>query len=68
MDDLLLWEVGGGFIGALTDPPMPAGERLGGTLAGNVWGALAGADIVRVHDVAEHVQAARMLDRIGAAA
>ena len=48
------------FIGALSDPPLPASERLGGTIAGNIFGAMAGADIVRVHDVREHVQALRL--------
>lgn len=55
-----------GFIGALSDPPRPVGERLGGTVAGNVMGALWGADIIRVHDVAPHVQAMRMLERLRA--
>ena len=50
-----------GFLGALTEPPAPAGERLGGTIAGNVLGVLSGADIVRVHDVAPHVQAMRLV-------
>ena len=57
-----------GFIGSLAEPTTPATERLGGTIAGNVYGALAGADIIRVHDVAPHVQALRMLARIEAAA
>jgi dihydropteroate synthase len=57
-----------GFVGALSTPPAPAGERLGGTIAANVFGALNGADVIRVHDVAEHVQAMRMLDAIQAAA
>ena len=57
-----------GFIGALTEPALPARERLPGTIAGNVYGLLAGADIIRVHDVAAHVQAARLLARIGEAA
>ena len=36
------------------------GERLGGSIAANVLAVLAGADIVRVHDVAETVQALRI--------
>ena len=39
-------------------------ERLGGSIAGNVLAVLAGADIVRVHDVAETVQALRLVDAI----
>jgi dihydropteroate synthase len=57
-----------GFIGALTTPAAPTSERLGGTIAGNVYGALNGADIIRVHDVAPHVQAMRMLDTVRGAA
>jgi len=40
--------------------PAPPDQRLGGSIAGNVMAALAGADIVRVHDVAETVQALRV--------
>ena len=40
------------------------GERIGGSIAGNVLATLAGADIVRVHDVAETVQALRVTDAI----
>ena len=46
------------FINAVS--PSKPGERLGGSIAGNVLAALAGADIVRVHDVAETVQALRL--------
>lgn len=34
-----------------------AGERLGGTIASSVWAAAEGADVLRVHDVAEVRQA-----------
>jgi dihydropteroate synthase len=44
--------------------PSKPGERIGGSIAGNVLAALAGADILRVHDVAETVQALRVLDAI----
>jgi dihydropteroate synthase len=44
--------------------PAPPDRRLGGSVAGNVMAALAGADIVRVHDVAETVQALRVMDAI----
>jgi len=46
------------FINAVS--PSKPGERLGGSIAGNVLAVLAGADIVRVHDVAETVQAIRL--------
>ena len=42
-------------------------ERIGGSIAGNVLAVLAGADIVRVHDVAETVQALRVMDAIAKA-
>jgi dihydropteroate synthase len=41
--------------------PSKPGERLGGSIAGHVMAVLDGADIVRVHDVAETVQAMRVL-------
>ena len=44
--------------------PAPPDKRLGGSIAGNVLATLAGADIVRVHDVAETVQALRVADAI----
>jgi dihydropteroate synthase len=46
------------FIGKVTGREL--GERLIGTVATNVAAALLGAAIVRVHDVAEHVDAVRM--------
>jgi dihydropteroate synthase len=39
-------------------------ERLPGTIASNVIGAMAGVEIVRVHDVAAHVQALRVAEAI----
>jgi dihydropteroate synthase len=39
-------------------------ERLPGTIALHTAGVLAGADIIRVHDVREAVQAARVTDRL----
>jgi dihydropteroate synthase len=56
------------FIGRLFEPQPPTGERLPGTIAANVIGAVAGADIVRVHDVAAHVQAMRVADALRRAA
>jgi dihydropteroate synthase len=52
------------FLGRIFEPQPPAGARLPGTIAANVYGVLAGADIVRVHDVKEHVQAMRVLDTL----
>jgi dihydropteroate synthase len=54
------------FIGRLV--PSEPRERLPGTLAANVIGVLAGVAIVRVHDVAAHVQALRIVDAIRGAA
>ena len=48
--------------------PSKPSERLGGSIAGNVLSVLNGADIVRVHDVAETVQALRVTQAIRAAA
>ena len=52
------------FAGSMVEPLPPPKERWPGTLTGNVYAALAGADIIRVHDVAPHVQAVRMLDTL----
>ncbi len=43
---------------------LPAEERTAGTVATTVLGIQGGADFVRVHDVLENSQAARMTDRI----
>jgi dihydropteroate synthase len=53
------------FINAVT--PSAPQERLPGSIAGNVLAVLAGAAIVRVHDVAETVQALRVAAAIRAA-
>lgn len=55
------------FVGSMVKPLPPPKERWPGTLTGNVYAALAGADIIRVHEVAPHVQAVRMLDTLRAA-
>ena len=47
--------------------PSAPDRRLGGSIAGNVLAVLAGADIVRVHDVAETVQALRVTTAIRSA-
>ena len=46
------------FIGALTGAPTE--KRLAGTLAADLAALHAGADIIRVHDVAEHAQAIKV--------
>jgi dihydropteroate synthase len=50
------------FIGKLF--PSEPDERLPGTITANTMGVLAGAAIVRVHDVAAHAQAMRIADRL----
>ena len=50
------------FIGKLLD--LPVDDRLEGTLATVVAAVLRGADIVRVHDVAQMTRAVRVADRI----
>jgi dihydropteroate synthase len=50
------------FIGEVLD--LPAEERLAGTLAAHAAAVLAGAHAVRVHDVAAHVRAVRVLDAL----
>jgi len=44
--------------------PSKPQQRIGGSLAGNLAAVQAGADIVRVHDVAETVQALRIMNAI----
>jgi len=51
------------FIGKVLGN-VPAGERLGGSLAAAVVAVMNGAKIVRVHDVKETVNAIRMTSRI----
>jgi dihydropteroate synthase len=52
------------FIASVS--PSKPDERIGGSIAGNVLAVLNGADIVRVHDVAETVQALRVMAAIRA--
>ena len=47
--------------------PSKPSERIGGSIAGNVLSVLNGADIVRVHDVAETIQALRVTQAVRAA-
>jgi dihydropteroate synthase len=51
------------FLGRLSlgHEPAPVEERLAGSLAAAVWAIHHGAAMVRVHDVAETVQAVRLL-------
>lgn len=51
------------MIGKITDAPT-TDERLPGTLAIHTTAILNGANIVRVHDVKEAIQAARVADRL----
>lgn len=50
-------------IGAACENP-PFKERLAGTIAAHTIGVMGGADILRVHDVAAAVQAARVADAL----
>ncbi len=50
------------FIGKLFGTPLE--ERLAASLACAVWSAIEGAHVVRVHDVAETVQAVRMAEAL----
>jgi dihydropteroate synthase len=50
------------FIGAITGREVE--DRLGGTVASNVLAVLAGADVVRVHDVLELKQALNVAEAI----
>jgi len=50
------------FIGKIDGSPV--GERLGGTIASSVLAVAEGADVLRVHDVAETCQAMKMANAI----
>jgi dihydropteroate synthase len=52
------------FIGAVDGGARSADARLGGSIAGALWGAQAGVAAVRVHDVRETVQALRVWEAI----
>lgn len=49
------------FLGGLGPAPAPPAERFEGSLATAVWSMAQGAAMVRVHDVAATVQAARLV-------
>ncbi|MDP2233693.1 MAG: dihydropteroate synthase [Actinomycetota bacterium] len=51
------------FIGVLTGTERPD-DRLGGSLASAVWAVEHGASIARVHDVAQTVQALKVIDAL----
>jgi dihydropteroate synthase len=53
------------FIDSIS--PAPPDRRLGGSIAAHVLAVLSGAAIVRVHDVAETVQALKVVGAIGSA-
>ena len=46
------------FIGAVLD--LPVEDRLEGSLAAAVWSVINGANILRVHDVAETVRSVKI--------
>jgi dihydropteroate synthase len=50
------------FIGKIDGSPVD--ERLGGTIASSILAAAEGADVLRVHDVAEAAQAAKVAGAI----
>lgn len=50
------------FIARIDDSPVE--ERLGGTIASSILAAVEGADVLRVHDVAETAQAFRVASAI----
>ena len=54
----------GGRVGEV--PALRADDRLEGSLASAVWAMACGAVIVRVHDVAATVQAARLFAEVAA--
>lgn len=54
------------FIGHILGAEPP--DRLYGTLAAHVMGAMRGADIIRAHDIAQHRDALRVANAITAAA
>ncbi len=52
------------FIGMIHDSDKPASDRLGGSISSAVVALLHGADIVRVHDVEQTVEALKVLQAI----
>jgi len=54
-----------GRFGATGDGPVPVGDRLEASLATATWCMVRGAGMVRVHDVAPSLQAARLVGLAG---
>lgn len=52
------------LLGRLHDTQTAPRDRLTGSIAAHVLAATLGADIVRVHDVAQHVEALRVVDAV----
>jgi dihydropteroate synthase len=52
------------LIGILNDNKLAPKDRIHGTIASNAAAILLGADIVRVHDVRAHIEAARVVEAI----
>lgn len=52
------------LIGILNDNKLAPKDRINGTIASNAAAILLGADIVRVHDVRAHIEAARVVEAI----
>lgn len=52
------------MIGALTNEAVPA-QRLGGSVAGALWAATQGVQVIRVHDVKDTVQALDVWQALG---
>lgn len=50
------------MIGKILD--LPPRERVEGTIASNMYGITLGVEIIRVHDVLEHVRASKVMDVI----
>ena len=50
------------MIGKILD--LPVDQRLEGTLATNALGIMAGCEIIRVHDIMEHVRLAKVMDSL----
>lgn len=54
------------FIGAITGEPDPR-DRVAGSVTAAVMLAMGGADVIRAHDVRDHVAALRVADRVRSA-
>jgi len=52
------------LIGILNDNKLAPRDRINGTIASNAVAILLGADIIRVHDVRAHIEAARVVEAV----